>query len=136
MWRLFSDTLQTISALVTIFIFLSGVSSIPGVFGGAPRDALLRTDVLNSLFNSWLAIASGRLMLLFAEKMDIGNHDAVYWAILLLVLLPMVVWANMLFLVTLFGDALRAQSLAVGACSIATTFIFTFNWLVRVLNEA
>ena len=150
MWK---ESLQTVASMVTVIAFLSGISSVPALFGAQPAAPLLTTDILADLkiqlqyalvlflapiFNivdTWLTIAAGELMLLFVQKLSIGEHDLIYWSILLLVLLPMVVGLNMLFVVILFGDAFQAVPMTIGSISILTTVVFTFSWLITKLNH-
>lgn len=139
------DILHILASLVTLFAFITGLSSLPSVFGVSSGNTTLSFGVLPQfdiqvrvalllvglpIFNiadTWLAISLGRVFIAFFEHFNIEGESA-YWALLLAVLLPLIVGMNLFFLSVLFGSVVSFSPIVLGVISVVTTAIFVWNW--------
>ena len=150
--KLGRDLLQTLSALVTVFGFATGFSSLPAFLTGARPSAPLNLDILRTLgplgrvalallgtpifsvLTTFLVISLARTVISLLGKFGAEPHgDVTAWTLMALILLPVAVGANLIFMVILFGNTVNAFALLCVAGSVLATGIFVFRWLLNRL---
>lgn len=150
-----SEVVQTIGSLISIFVFFTGFSSIPGLLGGVPLDtnivgftnfSVLPVDLqigfiligvpIFNLINAWFTISIAKIVLYFLAEIRVEMCDSpIIIIVLLLVLLPITIGINIIFLAVLFENIMSNLSIAIGIVSVITTSCFVFFWMDNNANN-
>jgi hypothetical protein len=146
------DILQTVSGIASVLSFLIGLTALPPFLGAAPQPAPIRSDVLRLLsgpgqtalllfsfpifeiLNTFSVISMAKIAVSLLRRCGVEfDSDLAVWCLLLLVLLPVAMGANLVFVIILFGEAFAPLPLACIAGSVLMTTYFAFRWLQKAL---
>ena len=148
-------SIQVIGACVTLFIFLTGYSSLPAIFVDDKNVGQLSIAILPNfdwqiqtalilvgipLFNfvdTWLAISLSKLIVYFLTRLQIDCYrfdtrfSPTYYVSGMLIVLPVLIGINMLLMIVLFGNIMQFWPLLLGTLSIAATAIYYIFWFKK-----
>ncbi len=146
-----AELLQTIAAIASVLGFLISLASLPPWLG-APRPSQTGSSVLRVLnepsgaavlfisfpifeiLNVFLVISIARIAVSVLRRCGVElDTDLGVWCLLLLVLLPVALGTNLLFMIVLFGDPFTPLPLLCIAGSVLMTLYFAFGWLQKTL---
>lgn len=146
-----AELLQPAAAVASILGFLIGLAGLPSLLG-APRPTPIGPNVLRALdgpsgaavlflgfpifeiLDVFLVLSIARIAVSVLRRCGVElDTDLGALCLLLLVLLPVALGTNLLFMIVLFGNPFAALPLLFIVGSILMTLYFAFRWLQKTL---
>jgi hypothetical protein len=143
------ELLQTIAAIASVLGFLISLATLPPLLGASRPSSSNVLHALNDsskmavllisfpifeVLNVFLVIAIARIALSVLDRCGVElDTDLGAWCLLLLVLLPVALGTNLLFMIILFGDPFTPLPACFAAGGVLMTMYFAFLWLLKAL---
>ncbi|HEX4960919.1 MAG TPA: hypothetical protein VF173_08780 [Thermoanaerobaculia bacterium] len=143
------ELLQTIASIASVLGFLISLATLPPLLGASRPSGSNVLHALNDsskaavllisfpifeILNVFLVISIARIAVSVLRRCGVElDTDLGAWCLLLLVLLPVVLGTNLLFMIVLFGDPFTPLPLVCIAGSVLMTMYFAFRWLQKAL---
>jgi hypothetical protein len=145
------ELLQTMASIASVLGLLVSLANLPPWLR-ASRPAPIGSSVLRVLtepsrtavlfvsfpifevLNVFLVLSIARITVSILRRCGVElDTDLGAWCLLLLVLLPVALGTNLLFMIVLFGDPFTPLPLLCIAPSLLMTLYFAFGWLLKAL---
>lgn len=150
--RMGRDLLQTTSAIASLLGFLITLGTLVPFLGTPPPQGASPSDLLRllslewkvavlifstpifGLFDTLLVLTLARVALSLFRRCGVEfSGDTGVWLLLLFVLLPVAIGANLAFAILLFGQIVSPWPLACIVANLVVTGYCAFRWLLNAL---
>jgi len=146
-----AELLQTMSAIASLLGFLITLATLsPWLGARQPRPAgasvqhvlsersyaavLLSSFPIFAILDVFLMISIAKMALSILRRCEVElDTDLSMWCLLVLVLLPVAVGTNLLFIIVLFGDRFTALPVVCVGSGVLMAMYFAFRWLQKTL---